>query len=145
MSSLWPDFSLLFLMQLFPQQSDSRLHGCTISKMTLSTGSQITNTYCSSLLVMVQIAVSATPVNKILTPLFPIHKTRNTIFKNHLHLFFQLCCFGKAVSSPDNKAVCSAGGAGGRRPSSHPMPDQKTSFLFCKHYILRTIHVQKVL
>lgn len=36
-----------------------------------------TSTYCSSLMVMVQVPVTATAVNKILTPLFPIDKTCN--------------------------------------------------------------------
>lgn len=69
----------------------------------------------------------------------PVHKTCNSIFKNHLHLFFQLCCFGKAASSPDNKAVCHSGGAEGSGASSNSMPDQKISFLSCKHYIFHMV------
>lgn len=148
-----------------PQQ-DSQLFPSSLSQdymaapypRWLSTGSQtncwrmgylwpwhlLSYKYLLFLLLVMQIPVSATAANKILTFLFPIHKT-NIIFKNQLHLFFQLCCFGKAVSNPDNKAVYSSG-CTGESFWSGMTSELVENFLFIlKHYILQTLQVQKVL
>lgn len=89
-----------------------------------------TNTYCSSLLVTAHIPVTATAV-KILIPLLHSHKLTATFFLKTAS-FFKLWCFGKALSSPDNKAVGSSREQ--KEAEQPPSPSRARSDFLCKQY-----------